>query len=226
MTEQATTLSESVFNELRQDILDCVFKPGDKLLMSHLKERYEGGTSPIREALCKLTATGYVVSEPQRGFTVAPVSLEDLNDMYQTRIQIDTLTLGMAIESGDEHWEADILSAFHCMRRQAPKFLENAKEDVAIWHKRQMHFYNALMSACPLKNLLCVQRLLLDRSERYRYLWFYSSADSQSFKDAIDSVEHIVDATLARKKDEAMRLLGEHIQHAVDIMASKLSASQ
>ena len=89
-----------------------------------------------------------------------------------------------------------------------------------------MHFYTALMSACPLKNLLCVQRLLLDRSERYRYLCFYSSADSQSFKDAIDSIERIVDVTIGRKKDEAMRLLGEHIEHAVTIMTSKLSASQ
>jgi GntR family carbon starvation induced transcriptional regulator len=146
--------------------------------------------------------------------------------MYQTRIKIDTLTLGMAIDAGDEHWEAEILSAFHCMRRQAPKFLENAKEDVAVWHKRKMHFYNALMSACPLKNLLCLQQLLLDRSERYRYLWFYSSANNQSFKGAIDSSERIVDATIARKKDDAMRLLEDHIQHVVNIMSSKLSASQ
>ena len=173
MTEQTKTLSDCIFNQLRQDILDCVFKPGDKLLMSHLKERYEGGATPIREALCKLSSTGFVISEPQRGFTVAEASIEDLRDIYKTRSDIDTLTLGHAIDAGDEHWEAEILSAFHRMKRFGPTFKMGVKSDINTWHKRKMRLYDVLMSGCPLKHLLCVQRLLLDRSERYRYLWFY-----------------------------------------------------
>lgn len=52
MTEK-TNLADIAYDQLKRDITCGAFKPGDKLLMSHLRERYEIGTGPMREALSR-----------------------------------------------------------------------------------------------------------------------------------------------------------------------------
>ncbi len=69
------TLIERTYGQLREDILDGKLVPGEKLLVEHLKSRYDVGAGTVREALSRLVSEAMVVAEGQRGFTVAPVSL-------------------------------------------------------------------------------------------------------------------------------------------------------
>src|SRR5712672_2028195 len=80
------TRFEGVYQHLRADILACRLRPGVKLQINLLAEDLGVSLSGVREALSKLSAEGLVVAEPQRGFRVAPVSLEDLGDLTMTRI--------------------------------------------------------------------------------------------------------------------------------------------
>ena len=61
-TSRQNTASQ-ILDKLTTDILQGVYLPNDKLQIKTLKDRYNVGTSPLREALSQLIAKDLVVSE-------------------------------------------------------------------------------------------------------------------------------------------------------------------
>jgi len=72
-----------ILDSLTNDILQGNYMPREKLHIRTLKERYNVGTSPLREALSQLIAKDLVVSENQRGFYVSDISIDDLTDIIK-----------------------------------------------------------------------------------------------------------------------------------------------
>ena len=85
------TLASDVLHRLREDIISCVLKPGEKLRFEALRDIYGVSFSTLREALSRLASEQLVVAEGQRGFSVAPISEEDLHDVTDARVLIRIL---------------------------------------------------------------------------------------------------------------------------------------
>lgn len=206
---KASTLNEQVYRDLREDILSGRLIAGTRLPFAELHKRYSVGTSTLREALARLLSDNLVVGEGQKGFTVAPVSRDDLLDITQLRCKLERDTLRDAIAHGDNEWEASIvaalhrLSRFHQQARGVPPLLTEAG---ATLHR---HFHLCLLAGCRSKWQLRTIELLYDHSERYRRI----SSIAQSHERDSDA-EHraIVEATLARNADKASALLVQHIE--------------
>ena len=111
------TLTDKVSKMIRQDILTGDLKPGQKLVVAELKNKYNVGASPIREALVQLSWTKYVKLEPQKGCWVAPVCKKELNDLYDSLRVVSSVLLKKAILAGDEAWELDVLTSYHKLSR-------------------------------------------------------------------------------------------------------------
>src|SRR6266853_860236 len=79
--------------------------------MVELTERFGVSQSVIREALTRLTEQHLLIATPQRGFRVRDLSIEDIAELTETRIQIESLALRLAVERGDLQWETGILAA-------------------------------------------------------------------------------------------------------------------
>ncbi len=50
----AVTLNASALSQIRADIISCRLMPNERLRVETLRERYDMGASPIREALMRL----------------------------------------------------------------------------------------------------------------------------------------------------------------------------
>ena len=72
-----------VLRNIREDIVSGVFQPNDRLKFEDLRDRYDASIGTLREALLHLLSEGFVRSEVNRGFTVAPVSLADFADITE-----------------------------------------------------------------------------------------------------------------------------------------------
>src|SRR5215213_3410362 len=66
-----------VLRSIREDIVSGVFKPNERLKFDDLRDRYAASVGTLRESLLHLLSEGFVRSETNRGFTVAPVSVAD-----------------------------------------------------------------------------------------------------------------------------------------------------
>ena len=88
-----SSLTHNAYARLRTELLSSRLAPGEKLKIEVLCEKFSVGSSAVREALSRLASEGLVVSEPQRGFRVAPLSLDSLRDLTDVRCKIEGLCL-------------------------------------------------------------------------------------------------------------------------------------
>ena len=161
------TLSDQVYGDLRDDIVHGHLPPGSKLKIEPLRERYKIGASPLREALSRLSADGFVSIRGQQGFKVMQMTRTDLKDVTNVRILIENEALTQSILSGDDHWEAGVVASFHSLSK-----LENApgEKDTADHESRNFSFHSALLSANQSARLEQFYLTLYDQHKRYRNL--------------------------------------------------------
>jgi GntR family transcriptional regulator, carbon starvation induced regulator len=206
------TRGTDVLQRMRADIISCVLKPGAKLRFEGLREMYSVSFSTLREALSRLVAEGLVIAEDQRGFVVAPVSIDDLNDLTYVRVLVERECIGLAIKHGNDNWEADIIGAFHRMDRLQDRLGSNYYLS-GEWGKLHGDFHFSLVAACGSPNLLEIRQKLFERAHRYRRM-------SSQFRPQwrAKDVEHkmILDSVIARDTSKAQELIERHIRETTE----------
>ena len=204
---EAKTLVESAYHALRRDIIEGHLAPGAKLRVEHLKNDYGVGAGTLREALSLLISDALVVSQGQRGFRVAPVSLDDFADITRTRVMLECEALRQSMAAGDDAWEGELIVAFHRLSKAEERLGETAGE--AEWEERNKIFHEVLIAACPSRWLKHFLSLLYQQAGRYRYL-------SLAFKPIPRNVhaehEALFNAVMARDAEKASAIMAEHIE--------------
>jgi DNA-binding GntR family transcriptional regulator len=207
------TLVEGAYQRLRRDIIEGVHPPGEKLRVEHLKDQYDVGAGTLREALLLLVTDALVVAQGQRGFRVAPISIEDFEDITRTRILLETEALRQSIALGGEDWEASVVAAFHRLSRAEQKLSDHDSEAADEWEKRNRNFHDALIAASPSRWIRHFQNILYQQSERYRRISLFRQPVA---RDVHAEHQALFDSTLARDAERASAILTEHILRTLD----------
>lgn len=214
---ETRTRTWAVRTRLREDILAGRFKPDERLRMENLRSRYEVGFTPLREALMHLASDGLVIMEQQRGFRVAPISLDDLWDIARTRQVIEELALTDSLTHGDEDWEIEIVSAFH--RLKIGNVIDDQTGEVsAEWARRHFAFHQALVAGAKSRWIKRFWLQLYEQSDRYRRI-------AIKFTEAGRENEHgdIMQAALDRNIPLILELNKTHINNTALIVATHIS---
>jgi len=202
-------LIEVALNRMKRAIICGELEPGAKLKVETLSKSYGLSSSPIREALNRLAQDGIVTASDNKGFRVAPISVEDFQEISRLRILLECEALSDAMTYGDDTWEGDILASFHRLSA-AEKRLETGP--VALdddWSSRHKAFHFALFSACPSPLLLGLINSLFDRAERYRR---YSARHRQVARNKNNEHQLLMKAVLSGDKAKATAMLRQHIE--------------
>ena len=201
----AATRTSELLPRIREDVLAGELLPGRPLRMSELREQYRVGLTPLREALFQLVAEGLVTFEDQRGFKVAPVSNDELGDLTEQRVWIESRALQLAIEQGDLAWESKVLAAHH--RLSHTRMLDdNGTELTITWTEAHRDFHRTLLLPCGSPWLLRVRDMLSDHAERYRR-W---SVHMDATRDVALEHRELAEAVLARDVELAVSRLEAH----------------
>jgi DNA-binding GntR family transcriptional regulator len=212
------TLATAVYDRLRADILDATLVPGGKLRLEFVCERYGAGSSPVREALSRLSANGLVERKEQRGFYVAPVSIADLEELTKTRCWLEGVALRESIESGGEAWEEAIVLASHRLHRVPRSLGDAAYETNREWERRHQAFHDSLIAACGSRWLLEFCRQLREQAYRYRQI---AAATVYPNRNERSEHEAIVNAAIDLDAERAVRLLHEHYRRTTEIILAR-----
>ncbi|WP_042702896.1 GntR family transcriptional regulator [Azospirillum sp. B506] len=210
---EARTLAGDAYAVIHRAIRSGLLKPGQRLRFADLQALCGMSVSPVREALVRLTAEGFTVSDDHRGFSVAPLSIAELLDIVGTRKLLEGEALRLSIEHGDSEWEGRLLAAHHVMSR-----LPRERDDLPTairedWDQRHADFHRTLISACRSPILIEMCEKLFVRADRYRRLSV--SVPNQS-RDVVCEHERIMTCALNRNADEAVAALKEHYQRTAD----------
>lgn len=163
---------------------------------------------PIREAIRKLEVERLVDSIPNKGARVAPISLDDVNDVYQTRIALETEALRRAWPN----LTPDVIEGISDVRE---KMVDRVRRDDKTFYDlhRRVHFdiYERSGSSW----LVHLIEILWSHTERYRRL----AAKLDTFVDeGSDLHGKILDAIRSQDREAAEEALRNDLQRTAGLM--------
>lgn len=207
------TLASTTYATLRREIIAAELTPGTRLKIRTLCERLNVGLSPVREALNRLAAEGLVKQWDQHGFTVAPLTEEDLLDVTTTRCWLNEIGLRQSIAKGDAAWEEDVLVSCHRLTHLPRLVDEDAAYRTREWSAAHVAFHHSLICASGSSRLTKLCDELFDVAERYRHV----ARRYGRTRNAREEHRDIAEAAIARDSELAVRLLTEHFWRTTEL---------
>ena len=95
---QSGTMTQRLTERLRADILAGSFKPGQRLKIMAVSQRYDVSPIPVREALRLLAGQGLVELQPHRGAVIRKVGADYVRNMFDIRMALETMLVERALE--------------------------------------------------------------------------------------------------------------------------------
>ena len=152
------TKAEAAYQAIRSRILTGSLKPGYAVDQRTLATSLGVSTTPLREAIRRLEAEGFLNQTAHHEIRVSELSLDELRDLYDVRIQLMPYACALAAENanGDDRKRVAELAEF-------PSAVPAA---ALLAHHHEFH--RAIYSRCPNKTMVDIIDALSDRSNRYR----------------------------------------------------------
>jgi DNA-binding GntR family transcriptional regulator len=188
---------------LRECILDGTLTPGTKLSQVTLAEQLGVSRTPLREVLRMLQEEGLVEIEPNQRTRVAGLDPQELDDIYASRILLETLALSMTMDNFGAASRKDAKRLLTVMQRAAKT------GDFAAWFAAHADYHRLITSAAS----EALQRQLQVFADRtIRYIRIYQLSDPNSWQAAGD-VEHvgILEALIAGDEQGALTGMAHHL---------------
>lgn len=195
------TLAEKAFTVLHEAILTGQLKAGERLPIEDLADLLGMSPMPIREAVRRLDAAGLVENIPHRGARVTQLSIDDLRDVYESRLALEPLAVRRAAECFTEEDAERAAERLDALARLARKDTPEA------WAAHTA-FHFALYEAADSRWLVRLIRPLWESSERYRL----SSAVKRDLGSREQEHEQILAACVAHDAERADHALRRHLE--------------
>jgi GntR family carbon starvation induced transcriptional regulator len=218
----ATLAVERAYRDLRQALVRGDFAPGARLRMEDLTRRFDVSSSPMREALNRLSEQGLVKILENRGFRVAPLTAEGVSDLARVRVLTECEALRDSIQHGDDTWEAQAVAAGHALALSERRLGDEPRALDDDWSARHRQFHLALYAGCTSPLLLSLVDVLFDNAERYRR---WAARHRQAPRRKHDEHQQLLAAVIARDADKAVTLLRTHITRTEQLVVAALHAA-
>ena len=199
-------LRDVVFNTLREAILKGELKPGERLMELQLAAKLGVSRTPIREALRKLELEGLVNMVPRKGAEVADITEKSLRDVLEVRKALEELSVQLACEKITEEEIEEL-------KRVAERFKDTLDDqDVTKIAEADVAFHDVIYTATDNQKLILLLNNL--REQMYRYRVEYLKKE-EAYPQLIAEHEELIDNISKRNKEEATRIMCEHIDNQV-----------
>jgi DNA-binding GntR family transcriptional regulator len=96
--ERMETIVETLYQRLRQDIVECELTPGKSLSEAELGRLYQASRTPVREACRRLEHEGLMRITPFRGYAVAPLSVSEFKDLEEMQLIFEPEAAALAAD--------------------------------------------------------------------------------------------------------------------------------
>lgn len=210
----AESLAVDVYEQLRADIFNRDFEPGERLLPVELGQRFGVSIGVMREAMGLLSAQSLVRIERNRGFHVTPLSPDALGELTFARKVNEGAALRLSVEQGDVTWESEVLAAHHRMASQ-PLYLTSEGRRNNDWAVAHVAFHHTLIAACGNELLLGICDRLSDAAELYRA---WSGGVKEIKRDIAGEHRGLMEAALDHHAVLAVELFEAHVDRTAQIL--------
>lgn len=201
--------ADSITAELRQDILNGRFEPGDRLLEVPLSRQYRCGRAAVRSALLELTTEGLVEREANRGASVRRISLVEAIQITEARAALESLIAAQAARNATDGDRDELRSIIDSMRAAVSEDRGRDYSDMnAVFHRRLREMSGHTIAAELVANLR-------NRAAHHQYrLALMPGRPGESLGQHVA----IADAVIAGDESVAATAMHDHLQSVIDVL--------
>lgn len=207
------SLTDQIVSEVRQRIVSGQLPEGTPLRQEKLAAELGVSRVPLREAIRQLEAEGLVTTELHKGTVVSSLSLAELEEMFEIRVQLESWLFALAIPKMTEQ---DFAVAETIIA-------ESAASDVTSWGEFNWRFHAALLAPAGRTIALKLLKTVHGNANRYINLQLAVVADVEH-----ELVDHRNLVAFARLRDVegGVRLLRKHIETVAENLVRSIGESR
>ncbi|NIM91870.1 MAG: FCD domain-containing protein [Candidatus Aminicenantes bacterium] len=198
------TLSQSIYNYLKEAIISHQLKANQRINEKEIAELFQVSITPVREAVLRLGAEGFVDSNFHREAMVSKVSYQELKEIFQVLGVLDSLAAGLILDTlnQDELKELESLTKKmerHCHLNSIDKYLE-----------LNISIHNKIWDSIPNKFLQTTLRYVNAQTLRYSYAFLQAYRKQGVLKRSLDEHKEILKALNNKNKKKLKGLMSKH----------------
>ncbi len=203
------TRTDTITDDLRQDILSGVFPPGDRLVELQLTQRYDCGRATVRGALVELATEGLVDREANRGATVRRISVGEAIEITEARGALESLVASHAAR----HASAEERVALRCVVADMREAV--AADSTATYAELNRQFHRLLREMSGHSVAADLVANLRDRAAYHQYRLAIMPG-----RAAVSVEQHAAIASAIENHDEATAAaaMDAHLRSVIEVL--------
>ncbi len=192
-------LKNEAYHIIKERLINCVYPPGSIINEAQLSAELNLSRTPVREAVSRLEMDGFVKIMPKKGLYVTDILLTNIIQLFQTRMEIEPITLRMAAPHLPEE---ELLAFCHKFEAEPADIHNQFRLDTA------MHLF--IIEHCGNIYLIDMMHRVFDENTR---VIISSGQNLVPANDARTEHLEILYALLKKDIDTAEKLMKSHISH-------------
>lgn len=207
------TKKDVVVEIIREAILSGELEPGERLLQDELAERLNISPTPVREALRQLEAEGILDHSPHKGVRVAEVKLEEVQEIYLIRSELEALAMRLAIP----HLDDSDIQRLRALQAQIEGHIE--KDQLRELRKPNYEFHMLIYEAAGMPQLYRIIRNLWTK-----FPWDTLHVLPGRAPESAEEHRRLIQAINGGDAELAGQRMQEHIEHGATALTEYLAA--
>lgn len=210
----AKSAVDRVYNQLRRMAMNFSFLPGERLNEALLAKELGVSRTPLREALNRLSAEGFLTFSANNGFFRKMIDVKEIFDLYELRMCLEQAAVRLAVDRATDEQIAELEAFSAESARDVPS--RTVDDLVGLDEK----FHEMLVGLTGNAQMLDALRNINARIQFVRWL-------DMTERRAQTQHQHqrILTALKNRDPSEAERCICEHIGHRLDQIVEKVERS-
>ncbi|SNZ06581.1 GntR family transcriptional regulator [Cohaesibacter gelatinilyticus] len=192
---------DKIYSKVRQMAINFEFMPGERINESALSKELGASRTPLREALNRLVAEGFLYFENGRGFFCRTLSPDKVQSLYEVRVAIESEAIRLAVTRATEE---DIVDLEAFLEQTLPAYdQKDAAKDIVVLDE-EFHLRLAMLSGNEE-----LERMLANINARIHYVRCIDMVGRET-KSSSDH-KAILDALKSRDEEKAVTVIRKHI---------------
>ena len=205
------SIVDRVHRELRTMAITFRLLPGERLNEVILAKELGVSRTPLREALNRLRAEGFLTFSANQGFSRKPLDVKEIFDLYELRQQMEMAAIRLVVERASDEDLQELERFAHGSAEEQPE--RTPEQAIALdeeFHERLVTLTGNMQMRTSLQNV----------NDRIHYVRWMDMTGRRP--DTQTQHMAIVRTLQERNTEESMRLMSEHIGHRLDQIIDKV----
>jgi DNA-binding GntR family transcriptional regulator len=206
---------ETIADKLKEDIMNGIYIPGERLRENELAEKYASSKTPVKEALRYLEGIGFVEIVPYTMTLVKKMNREEVSDLYS----IESVLEGLAARRATSHLSGSQISR---MEKYIEQLEENYRENNHVRHeKANIDFHSVIWRASESLKLQELINSIRQQLQRFRAV---TRRYPERFADLVADHRKILEVLVQGDPEKAEMVVRRHFERSGGIIMRLLDA--